>query len=183
MDSWESGEGTSIGSINYMLHNSNKNRKHFLRSLIIGILSPCQDFPFFDTWFGNSVSHYRYHTVYVRWLPDSFEMMESLLGITYSLYRGHFFDFVKMVGFGPHVCDYQKFCWIIKIINKIFWRLLLLCSSCIYHVMCVGVHEQVIVLNADSLIIDLPSQRKFVRQKFDCLGFLILNGLWFLSYV
>ena len=76
-----------------------------------------------------------------------------------------FFNFVKMVGFGPHLYVYQKFCWIIKIINKIFWALLLLCSWCIYHVMCVGVQGHVIVLNADSLSKTFPlSEHLFAKS-------------------
>ena len=39
---------------------------------------------------------------------------------SYSMTHESFSNFVKMVGFGPHVCDYQKFCLIINIIDKIF---------------------------------------------------------------
>ena len=101
----------------------------------------------------------------------------------------HFFNFVKMVGFGPHVCDYQKFCWIINIINKIFWPLLLLCSSCIYHVMCVGVHGHVIVLNADSISETFPLSEHFFAKSstvwvfwfWTISGFCPMYSMWIVT--
>ena len=82
----------------------------------------------------------------------------------FSEFLSFFFILVKMVGFRAHVCDYQKFYSIIKIINRIFWPLFLLCSWYIYHIMCVGVQKRTV-----KYLSDLPFSKDVSKRHFTVL--------------